>query len=103
MLMTSKRRAALNTAALISPLFLGLSYSMLLSPGIPDSIIIPTTGGGLMNLGFWLFYPDTIARIPELHGFLGKNRNMFLLVSILHLAAILILLIYDVSWVFGVL
>ncbi len=51
-----------------------------------------------MNLGFWLFYRDTIANIPELQKFLGKNRNMFLLVSFLHLVAIIFLLIYDVSW-----
>lgn len=97
--MISKQRAMLNTAAFASPLFLGLLYSLLFNLGIPNSIIIPTAGGGLMNLGFWLFYRNTIGPIPELSKFY-KNQDMFLLVSILHLVAISILLVFDVGWIF---
>jgi len=99
--MISKQRAVLNTIALALPLFFGLAYALLFTPGLPDNIIIPTAGGGLMNFGFWLFYKSTIGPIPKLSkNIFGKNRNMFLFSSSLHLAAIFILLIYDVSWIF---
>lgn len=99
-MMVSKQRAVLNTVAFALPLFFGLSYSVMFSPALPDSIIIPTAGGGLMNLGFWLFHRSTIGSIPELSkNILVKNRDMFLLSSTLHFVAIFILLIYDISWI----
>lgn len=99
--MISKQRAILNTLIIALPLFLGLLYSALFNPGIPNSIIIPTAGGGLMNFGFWLFYNNTIKPIPELSkSIFGNNRDMFLPVSILHFIAISILLVYDTSWIF---
>ncbi len=98
--MVSKKRAVFNTAALLSFLFFGLLYSVLFSPALPDSIVIPTAGGGLMNFGFWVFYSSTIGSIPELRkSFIAKSRDMFLLSGALHFAAVFILLVYDVSWI----
>ncbi|MBU0531998.1 hypothetical protein KKB44_00735 [Candidatus Micrarchaeota archaeon] len=98
--MISKQRALLNICVLASLLFFGLLYSALFHPGIPNSIIIPTIGGGLMNLGFWFFYKSTFAPIPELSKSIIGKRTGFLFVSFLHLIAISLLLIFDISWIF---
>ena len=89
----------INTLSFSSPLVFGLFYSMAFNPGIPNSIIIPTIGGGLMNLGFWLSYKNTIGSIPELS---KLKKNNFLLSSILHLLAILILITVDIAWIFEI-
>jgi hypothetical protein len=90
----------LNTFLLTLPLCLGLAYAAISKVEIPMSIVIPTIGGGLMNLGFWLFYDRTIGPIPELSkSIFGRSRTGFLLVSILHLVAIFILLTFDISWI----
>ncbi|MHA2066117.1 MAG: hypothetical protein ACXABY_17235, partial [Candidatus Thorarchaeota archaeon] len=84
-----------------SPLIVALLYAGIYNVDIPYSIIIPTTGGGLMNLGFWLFYKSSIKPIPELSKSLfGKHKDAFLFSSFLHLVAILILLTIDVRWIF---
>lgn len=99
--MTSKQRALLNSIAIALPLVAAFSYSVLFSLEIPESIILPTAGGGLMNLGFWAFYPKSIKPIPELsESIFGKYRNMFLLSGILHFIAISLLLVFDIKWVF---
>lgn len=98
--MVPRKRAILNTIALTAPLAFALLYSAASNLAIPDSIIIPIAGGGIMNLGFWFFYKHTIGPIPELSkSVFGKQQN-FLLVGMLHFAAIPIPLIFDVSWLF---
>ena len=99
--MVSKQRAVLNSIAITMPLAITLLYSVFFDPALPNSIIIPLIGGGLMNLGFWLFYRNTIEPIPELSRSIFGKQHMFLLVSVLHLVVISILFIFDVSWVFG--
>ncbi|MBD3210286.1 hypothetical protein GF318_02795 [Candidatus Micrarchaeota archaeon] len=99
--MISRQRAVLNILVLASPLFLGLAYVLLARVDFPYSIVIPTTGGGIMNFCFWFFYNQSIKPVPELsNSILGKNRKGFLFVGLLHLVAILVLLAYDISWVF---
>lgn len=97
--MTSRKQAAFNILLLMSLLAVGLLYSILLKPRIPGSIVVPTAGGGLMNLGFWLFYNSTIAPIQELKGSVLGKQNMFLFSAVLHLFVILIFLVFDMSWI----
>jgi hypothetical protein len=97
--MESKQRAILFSIAIALPLAIGLIYVALMNTKLPYSMIIPTAGGGLMNLGFWYFYKASVGAIPELRK-IWKSQIMFLFVSILHLVAILILFVYDISWIF---
>jgi hypothetical protein len=94
----------LNTLLMTLPLALGLAFSALYGLPFPESVIIPTVGGGLMNLGFWYFYPSSIEPIPELRkSILARSRAGFLLVGILHAIAIMLLLVLDLRWVFELL
>lgn len=97
--MVSKMRAVLNTFIFSLPLFFGLVYSALFGLALPESVIVPTAGGGLMNIGFWAFYNSSVGSIPGIERILSKNRHMFLFSAALHFAVILVLLVYDVSWI----
>lgn len=97
--MVSRQRAVLNTLLMTLPLALGLAYSAISGLAFPESVIIPTIGGGLMNIGFWLFYPSTILPIPELRrSVLARSRTGFLLAFMLHALAIAMLLTLDLRW-----
>jgi len=97
--MVSRERAAVNSICMILPLASALFYVALFDQAIPNGIIIPIAGGGIMNLGFWVFYNRTIGPIHEIsRSVFGRQQN-FLLVGMLHLAAIPIALIFDVSWI----
>jgi len=97
--MAERRLALLNTVALTLPLATGLVLVAIYGLDFPDSVIVPTIGGGLMNLGFFLFYSRSIKPIPWLRkSFFGRSRAMFLLVAFLHLVAISLLLTLDLRW-----
>ena len=96
--MISREKAILNSAAIAFPLLLGLAYAAIADPGIPNSIIIPTSGGALMNFGFWVFYDKSIKPVPILKK-ICNCRERFLLITALHTIAISILMVYDITWI----
>ncbi|MEW6748298.1 MAG: hypothetical protein AB1295_01170 [Candidatus Micrarchaeota archaeon] len=100
--MVSKGRAVANTIALTLPLASALLYCALAGAPIPQSIMIPLAGGGLMNLGFWLFYHQSIGPIPELSGSMFGRKGNFLLVGLLHFAVLPLALVIDLSWLQGI-